>query len=96
MSQHIIHRLTLSPSAALAAGTKYNVPLMNAFVLYVGVQAIQANRNKDAMSGIAQSAPMELFSQLAQALDMEGRYLFVNAMRTSFDTPTVTRTTSRA
>ena len=32
------------------------------------------------MSGIAQSAPMELFSQLAQALDMEGRYLFVNAI----------------
>ena len=80
LSQHIIHRLTLSPSAALAAGTKYNVPLMNAFALYVGVQAIQANRNKDAMSGIAQSAPMELFSQLAQALDMEGRYLFVNAI----------------
>ena len=80
LSQHIIHRLTLSPSAALAAGTKYNVPLMNAFALYVGVQAIEANRNKDAMSGIAQSAPMELFSQLAQALDMEGRYLFVNAI----------------
>jgi CCR4-NOT transcription complex subunit 1 len=49
-------------------------------VLYVGIQAIQANRSKDASSGIAQSAPMELFSQLIQALDMEGRYLFVNAI----------------
>lgn len=80
LSQHVIHRLTLAPAAALAAGTKYNVPLLNAFVLYVGVQAIQANRSKDATSGIAQSAPMELFQQLAQSLDMEGRYLFVNAI----------------
>lgn len=80
LSQLLVHRLTLSPSAALTAGTKYNVPLLNAFVLYVGVQAIQANRTKDASSGIAQSAPMELFSQLIQAFDMEGRYLFVNAI----------------
>ena len=80
LSQHLIQRLMLSPSAALAAGTKYNVPLINAFVLYVGVQAIQANRSKDASSGIAQSAPMELFSQLIESLDMEGRYLFVNAI----------------
>ena len=78
--QHIIHRLTLTPAAALTAGTKYNVPLLNAFVLYVGVQAIQANRSKDTASGIAQSAPMDLFQQLAQSLDLEGRYLFVNAI----------------
>jgi len=80
LGQLLIHRLMLTPSAALTAGTKYNVPFMNAFGLYVGVQAIQANRSKDASSGIASSAPMELFSQLIQSLDMEGRYLFVNAI----------------
>lgn len=78
--QHVIHRLTLAPAAALTAGTKYNVPLFNALVLYVAVQAIQANRSKDTASGIAQSAPMDLFQQLAQSLDSEGRYLFVNAI----------------
>ena len=55
------------------------MPLLNAVVLYVGVQAIAANR-KDASSPITHSAPMEVFQRLAAELDTEGRYLFLNAV----------------
>ena len=72
-------RLTLDARAAERAGTAYNVPLINAVVLYVGVQAIAANR-KDASSPITHSAPMEVFQRLAAELDTEGRYLFLNAV----------------
>ena len=72
-------RITLDARAAERAGTAYNVPLLNAVVLYVGVQAIAANR-KDASSPITHSAPMEVFQRLAAELDTEGRYLFLNAV----------------
>ena len=72
-------RLTLDARAAKAAGTQYNVPLLNAVVLYVGVQAIAANR-KDAASPVTHSASMEVFQRLAAELDTEGRYLFLNAV----------------
>jgi CCR4-NOT transcription complex subunit 1 len=48
-------------------------------VLYVGVQAIAANR-KDAASPVTHSASMEVFQRLAAELDTEGRYLFLNAV----------------
>jgi CCR4-NOT transcription complex subunit 1 len=72
-------KLQLEPRAATAAGTRYDVPLLNALVLYVGVQAIQANR-KDQSSPITHTAPMDVFKGLAQELDTEGRYLFLNAV----------------
>lgn len=72
-------RLLLSQGDAARAGTHYNVPLMNALVLYVGTQAIQANR-KEAASPITHSAPMEVFQRLVVELDTEGRYLFLNAI----------------
>jgi len=72
-------RLTLDTRAAKAAGTQYNVPLLNTVVLYVGVQAIAANR-KDAASPVTHSASMEVFQRLAAELDTEGRYLFLNAV----------------
>ena len=74
-------RLMLEPqAAAAAAGTRYDVPLMNALVLHVGVQAIQANRKDQGASQIAHTAPMDVFQRLAQELDTEGRYLFLNAI----------------
>ena len=74
-------RLMLEPqAAAAAAGTRYDVPLMNALVLHVGVQAIQANRKNQGASQIAHTAPMDVFQRLAQELDTEGRYLFLNAI----------------
>ncbi|KAL1517994.1 hypothetical protein ABEB36_001684 [Hypothenemus hampei] len=64
-------------------GIRYNIPLMNALVLYVGTQAIAHIRNKGhspSMSTIAHSAHMDIFQNLTVDLDTEGRYLFFNAM----------------
>uniref|UniRef100_K1QD70 CCR4-NOT transcription complex subunit 1 n=1 Tax=Magallana gigas TaxID=29159 RepID=K1QD70_MAGGI len=64
-------------------GTRYNIQLMNALVLYVGTQAIQFIHSKSltpSMSTIAHSAHMDIFQNLAVALDTEGRYLFLTAI----------------
>lgn len=64
-------------------GMRYNIPLMNALVLYVGTQAISYIRGKNLtpnMSTIAHSAHMDIFQNLAVDLDTEGRYLFLNSI----------------
>lgn len=64
-------------------GMRYNIPLINALVLYVGTQAIMYIRNKGLtpnMSTIAHSSHMDIFRNLAVDLDTEGRYLFLNAI----------------
>ncbi|XP_073847856.1 CCR4-NOT transcription complex subunit 1 isoform X2 [Musca autumnalis] len=64
-------------------GSRYNIPLMNALVLYVGTQAIAHIRNKNLIpntSNVAHSAHMDIFQNLAVDLDTEGRYLFLNAI----------------
>ncbi|XP_031355964.1 CCR4-NOT transcription complex subunit 1 [Photinus pyralis] len=64
-------------------GMRYNIPLMNALVMYVGTQAIGYIRNKSLtpnMSTIAHSAHMDIFQNLTVDLDTEGRYLFLNAV----------------
>jgi len=59
----------------------YNIPLINALVLYVGQFAIQAITPKNInMSSIAHTSHMDIFQNLAVALDTEGRYLFLNAI----------------
>jgi CCR4-NOT transcription complex subunit 1 len=61
--------------------TRYNVPLMNALVLYVGQAAIQTITPKHInMTTIAHSSHMDIFQNLAVDLDTEGRYLFLNAI----------------
>nr|CAD7196956.1 unnamed protein product [Timema douglasi] len=64
-------------------GMRYNIPLMNALVLYVGTQAINFIRSKGltpTMTTIAHSSHMDIFQNLAVDLDTEGRYLFLNAI----------------
>lgn len=64
-------------------GMRYNIPLMNALVLYVGSLAITYIRGKNQapnMSTIAHSAHMDIFQNLAVDLDTEGRYLFLNSI----------------
>jgi CCR4-NOT transcription complex subunit 1 len=74
-------KLYLSNQEALVSGTKFNVPLINALVMYVGMQAIQQLQNKSSPSSpITHSAPMDIFQYLAIELDTEGRYLFLNAI----------------
>ncbi|XP_033113474.1 CCR4-NOT transcription complex subunit 1-like isoform X3 [Anneissia japonica] len=64
-------------------GQRYNVPLMNALVLYVGSQAIAYIHSKGStpsMNTITHSSHMDIFQNLAVDLDTEGRYLFLNAV----------------
>lgn len=63
-----------------SSGTKYNIPLINSLVLYVGAQAISLLQNKAQNSPITHSAPMDIFQHLSIDLDTEGRYLFLNAI----------------
>ncbi|CAM1310304.1 CNOT1 (predicted), partial [Pycnogonum litorale] len=65
------------------AGQRYNIPLINALVLYVGTQAIayiQSKGSTPSMSTITHSSHMDIFQNLAVDLDTEGRYLFLNAI----------------
>jgi hypothetical protein len=69
-------RLLLSAAEAAQSGTHYNVPMINALVMYVGTQAILQNSRPGGKSGaptIARSAPMEIFLFLARELDPEVR-----------------------
>ncbi|CAI9101327.1 OLC1v1038621C1 [Oldenlandia corymbosa var. corymbosa] len=83
-------KLLLSPSDAARAGTRYNAPLINSLVLYVGQQAIQQLQARTPPSGqsMASSVPLavflvgaalDIFQALIVDLDTEGRYLFLNA-----------------
>lgn len=87
-------RLLLPQNEANLAGTRYNVPLINSLVLYVGMQAIQQLQSKSAtqhaptqqmihsppMDIFLVGAAMDIFQSLIKNLDTEGRYLFLNAV----------------
>ncbi|KAJ3332113.1 hypothetical protein HDU76_001257 [Blyttiomyces sp. JEL0837] len=76
-------KLLLPPSSLTSdTSTKYNVPVINALVLYVGIQAIAQVQSKPLQGSapMAHSAPMDIFQQLIVDLDTEGRYLFLSAM----------------
>ncbi|KAJ4727200.1 putative Ccr4-not transcription complex [Melia azedarach] len=82
-------KLLLPPGEAASAGTRYNVPLINSLVLYVGMQAIhqlqtrtshaQSTGNNSSLTVFLVSAALDIFQTLIQDLDTEGRYLFLNA-----------------
>lgn len=57
-------------------GTKYNVPLINSLVTYLGICALPDNPILDC----SPQTPMEIFGFLAVNLDTEGRYLLFNAI----------------
>ncbi|KVH89220.1 CCR4-Not complex component, Not1, C-terminal [Cynara cardunculus var. scolymus] len=83
-------KLLLSPNEAARAGTRYNVPLMNSLVLYVGMQAIQQLQARtphgQSMASNASlaiflvGAALDIFQTLILELETEGRYLFLNAV----------------
>ncbi|KAK1420125.1 hypothetical protein QVD17_21468 [Tagetes erecta] len=83
-------KLLLSPSEAARAGTRYNVPLMNSLVLYVGMQAIlqlqartphgQSMASSASLAVYLVGAALDIFQTLIMELETEGRYLFLNAV----------------
>jgi CCR4-NOT transcription complex subunit 1 len=73
-------------------GSRYNVPLMNALVLYVGTQAINQIRAKNqnpTMTNIIHNSHMDILQNLAVDLDNEGRYLFLNAIANQLRYPNI-------
>ncbi|KAF5731634.1 Ccr4-not transcription complex putative isoform 1 [Tripterygium wilfordii] len=82
-------KLLLPPSDTALAGTRYNVPLINSLVLYIGMQAIQQLQSKSSHSQSSNSVPLallvvdtalEVYQSLTSELDSEGRYLLLNAV----------------
>jgi len=57
---------------------KYDIPLINSLVLYVGVKGISQLQQRNA--SIFNSSAMDIFSNLIRDFDTEGRYLLVNAL----------------
>eukprot|EP00761_Pharyngomonas_kirbyi_P006841 gb/GECH01006850.1/.p1 GENE.gb/GECH01006850.1/~~gb/GECH01006850.1/.p1 ORF type:complete len:2071 (+),score=422.78 gb/GECH01006850.1/:1-6213(+) len=76
----IIPYLLVSTSEALEHGTRYNVPLINSLVLYVGIQAIDTLRNQLPHAPLANSPAMAIYLSLVRELDTEGRYMVLNAL----------------
>ncbi|KAM7508803.1 hypothetical protein LguiA_019256 [Lonicera macranthoides] len=84
-------KLLLPPSEAARSGTRYNVPLINSLVLYVGMQAIQQLQartppHQQTFGGnvplpvFLVGAALDIFQTLIVDFDTEGRYLFLNAI----------------
>lgn len=61
--------------------TKYNVRLLNALLLYVGVQLMKHGKTLPGHGSLQQNNPsLEIFMYLAHNFDYEGRYLFLSAI----------------
>lgn len=71
--QDLAKRLVLGPQEAKSAGTTYNVPLINALVLYIGAAA-------KSVTNPLNTAAMDIYLRLASDLDTEARYLLLNAI----------------
>ncbi len=81
MPQQFLEELPamLRDEAGTGSGrSKYNAMAINALVVYVGSQTIAQRQSKSQK--ILQNAPMDVFQRLVYALDMEGRYLFLNSI----------------
>ena len=83
--QELPAKFLLPAPQATAAGTRYNVPALNALVLYVGIAAITqlqtgAPELPQATASIVDSPAMDVYHELVCGLDMEGRYAFLNAL----------------
>ncbi|XP_070680782.1 uncharacterized protein [Malus domestica] len=91
-------KLLLLPIEAASAGTRYNVPLINSLVLYVGMQAIQQLQARTPHAQSTQTVPLivylvgaalDIFQTLIVDLDTEGRYPFLNAIANQLHYPNI-------
>lgn len=82
LMQDLKSRFYYSPTDAAAHGCRYNMHLINAVVLYIGMQAIQQLHNKASQLPVQvnQGVPMEMFLWLVAELDPEGRYMFLSSV----------------
>uniref|UniRef100_A0A915DZA9 CCR4-Not complex component Not1 C-terminal domain-containing protein n=1 Tax=Ditylenchus dipsaci TaxID=166011 RepID=A0A915DZA9_9BILA len=85
-SVSFLSELPTSLQVSQVAGSKYNVSVMNAVAMYVGIRAIDSIHEKAqriSMASIAHTAYMDIFQNLAVSLCTEGSctllYLFLEA-----------------
>lgn len=76
-TQQIGAQILLPSSDVVASGTRYNVPLINSLVLYLGSQVASQAQGKPP---ILRTPAMEIFQYLMFDLDPEGRYFVINAI----------------
>ncbi|KAJ1474493.1 CCR4-Not complex component, partial [Baffinella frigidus] len=74
------HLFLTSAGDIAAAGTRVNVPLINALVLYVASAAIAHNPQGPSKPPSAGGVSLDLFMKLSRDLETEARYLFLNAL----------------
>jgi CCR4-NOT transcription complex subunit 1 len=73
--RNLLGKLRLPTEEADHAGTGFNVPLLSALVLYVGMHMPQGSH------GLTPANPsLEIFIFLATELNAEGRYLFISSI----------------
>jgi CCR4-NOT transcription complex subunit 1 len=65
-------------AAATGGSSTYNIPLVNAVVLFVAAQAIALGRSTST-SPMSLRAPIDVFQGLMDTLDAEGRYYVLSA-----------------
>jgi len=73
---NVISALVLPHEAQKVEGTTYNVTFMNSIVLYTGMMALSGDGDRSVQLKHA----MDVFKKLANDLDTEGRYLFLNGV----------------
>lgn len=78
--QQLSGRYCLLPAdEAFVAGTRYNIPLINSLVLYLGINAVQQLQSSkqpqsSSQLSITQNAPMDILQRLVIDLDTEGKF----------------------
>ncbi|KAF2671384.1 Not1-domain-containing protein [Microthyrium microscopicum] len=71
----LLHESVSAPKKATIKGESYHRSIINAVVFHTGVKALEL------ANGYNKSSPhAQLFQQLGQALDLDDRHLFVNAV----------------
>merc|ERR1711972_343921 len=80
-------KLVLSKKEMVQSDSRFHIPLMNAVVLYLGLnmppQSLQMLGMTNGYVGtqvIQNNPPLEICSHLAHSFDHEGRYLFLGAV----------------
>lgn len=73
----LLFSIKLNSAQVGSQGTKYNVPLINALVLYIGARALSDN---SASGEFSPQAPMDIFRYLAVNMDSVGRYILFNSI----------------
>lgn len=83
----LARRMALNPTDAMLCDSRYNVPMLNAYIFYVGLTAIP--QTKGPFTPKMQSPQMDIFMRLTADMDPEGRHLVINAIANQLRYPNI-------